>query len=172
MKSILILLFFASFSTFAQKMPDDFILLKVIQAKDLIIGAPSDIMFNEDLSLMIVSYDYKPTYLAVYDTEKWELSNQVEAPGMLLLGFSYLDCTNNELLYAYYDKNKYNIINILSGFTEKVKTKDLPAEKCGHIFKADPKLREQKFLVKDRFFVVLNHPSKTVRVYGKKITKT
>lgn len=162
---------FASISLFAQKMPDDFVLLKVIQAKDLIIGAPSDFMFTEDLSKMIISYDYKPTYLAVYDTETWEQVYQVEASGMVLLGLSYLDCENNELLYAYYDKNKYSKINVLSGFTLKIKTKDLPTDKCGYVYKGDPIQREQKFLIKDRFFVVLNHPAKTIQVFGKREKK-
>lgn len=172
MKKIFTLLAFIvlTFNSFGQTIPDGFVLKKVIQARDLVVGSPSSILFNESLSHMVISYDAKPTFLAVYETEKWERVNMIEIKEHLYLGQSYMDCENNELLYGDYGNNnpQFYTINILSDYASKTPKKDVPTQKCGYAFQGETKLREQIFNVKDTFYVVVNFPKKTVQVFGKK----
>lgn len=176
MKKTIIFLFLNIFSSslFAQKIPEDFVLKKIIQAKELMVGSPSSILFNESLSHMMISYDAKPTFLAVFETENFEKVNQIEVEGYLYLGQSFTDCDNNELLYGDYGKNnpQFYTINMLSDYIDKTKSKDVPTSKCGHAFQGLTKLREQTFYVEDKFIVVVNFPKKTVQVFVKKTKKT
>ncbi|BDS13432.1 hypothetical protein [Aureispira anguillae] len=171
----LLLMFVASVNTlFAQKIPDNFRLDKIIQANDLPIGNPNAVLMTNDLKHLIISYEHKPTYLRVYETQNWEQVNQIEVPGVLYLGQSYIDCDNNELLYGDYGatKPKFYLLNILSDYREKVKPKDLPLQNCGHSFVGKTKLREQQFRIKDQFIIVLNHPKRTIEIFVKKVKRT
>jgi len=159
---------------FAQKIPEGYVQAKIIQAKDLMIGSPSNILFNEKLTHMVISYDSKPTYLHVFETKNWKRVNQIEVPGMLYLGQSVMDCDDDEILYGDYGNNKpkFYTINILSDYREKAKKNEVPTETCGHVFEGSSKRREQTFRVKDKFIVVLNHPNKTVQILVKKVKRT
>ena len=177
MKKIIPLLVFVLIanSLLSQRAPEGYTLKKIIQAKDLMVGAPENILFNEKLGHAIISYyDGKKSYLAVYETENWERVNQIEVSNKIYLGQSHFDCDNEELLYGDYgsSKPKYYTFNILSDYKEKTKNKDLPSDECGYVFKGSPKLREQTFRVKEKFILILNHPKKMIQVFAKKVKRT
>lgn len=169
---LLLLLFFSPL--WAQKIPDNFKLEKIIQARDLLVGHPNAVLMSGDLKHLIISYDHQPTYLHVYETVHWERVNQIEVSGALYLGQSYMDCEQPELLYGDYGhhKPKFYGINILSDYKEKIKPKDLPTATCGYAFVGKSKLREQVFRIQDRFILVVNYPQKAIQVFVKKIKRT
>jgi hypothetical protein len=173
---LFVLLLFALIQNnlFAQKIPEGYVQAKIIQAKDLMIGSPTNILFNEELTHMIISYDSKPTYLRVFETQTWKKVNEIEIPGILYLGQSIMDCDDDEILYGDYGNNKpkFYAINILSDYREKAKKNKMPTETCGHVFQGNTKRREQTFRVKDKFIVVLNHPNRTIQILVKKVTRT
>lgn len=170
----ILFLLFATSTLFAQDIPDNFRLQKVIQANDLIVDNLNAILVTQDLKHLIISYDHQPTLLRVYETKKWERVNEIEISGRLYLGQSHMDCDNHELLYGDYGNvnPKFYRINILSDYKTRIKNKEVPNKTCGYVFTGKTEFREQQFRVKNTFIFVLNYPKRTIKVFTKKIKRT
>lgn len=172
--SILVLFICCSISLKGQKVPDNFKLQKIIQAKDLIAANPNGLLVTGDLKHLIISYDSKPTHLHIYETKNWKRVNAIEIPNYFYLGQSKTDCEMPYLLYGDYGnvKAKFYSINIISGDRTKIKTKEIPKQTCGYPFSGKSKLGMQQFRVKNELIFNINYPKRTISVYTKKVTRT
>jgi hypothetical protein len=176
MKVISILFLFVCFSINlkGQKIPEDFRLQKIIQAKDLISANPNGLLITGDLKHVMISYESKPTHLHIYETRDWKRINSIEVPNNLYLGQSKTDCEMPYLLYGDYgnSKPKFYSINIISGDRTKIKTKQIPEQTCGYPFSRKKGVHRQQFRVKSKFIFVIDFPKRTISVYTKKVTRT
>ncbi|CAA6813051.1 MAG: Unknown protein, partial [uncultured Aureispira sp.] len=163
-----------SISLKGQKIPEDFRLEKIIQAKDLRTANPTGLLVTGDLKHLVISYESKPTHLHIYDTKNWKRINAIEVPNNLYLSRSKTDCEIPYLLYGNYGHSKPKLysINIISGDRTKVKAKEIPEQTCGYSFARKQSVHRQQFRVKNKFIFVIDFPKRSISVYTKKVTRT
>ena len=97
---------------------DKFQLIKRIPApEDLKWGLPNEIMIDSAFKILIIAYDYNPTYLDFHDIDSWERIARVKIRGFTSLGMSYFDHENN-CVYIEKGKRFHNYIKVdLSDFS-------------------------------------------------------
>jgi len=119
-----------SYQGYSQKIPDDFKLFATINSpKDLKWGIPGAILIDSTKKLMIVEYDYNPTYLDFYSIEDMKFLKRVKTKGHVYMDNSYFYQVDNAV---YIDKGRYknNYIKIdLNSYTQtKVSCDKVPLD--------------------------------------------
>ncbi len=110
------------------QIPENYKLFAKIDApKDLKWGIPEEIMVDSAKSLMVIAYDYNPTYLELYRIEDMKKLTRIKSRGHVYMDNCYFDLENNEM---YIDKGRYKNRYVkydLSTFKKKkVRCKDTP----------------------------------------------
>ena len=108
---VLVGLLFSS-TGFSQEVSDDFELFATIDApKDLKWGLAGGVLLDADKNLMIISYDYNPTYLDFYRVSDMKFLKRVIIKGFVYLDNSYFYLKENAV-YIDRGRNKNNYIKI------------------------------------------------------------
>lgn len=126
--AIFVLIFFDSIG---QINTDNYQLIKKIDRPlELKWGIPSEIMIDSTLRILVIAYDYNPTYLDFFDIDNWEKISQVKIRGYTTLDLSYFDLDNN-CVYIEKGKIRYNYIKVdLSDFSTTKVNRNQTHDNC------------------------------------------
>jgi len=177
--TFIILTFIIPCNCICQDYLKDFELFATIERPtDLQFGIPSEILLDSARTMMIIAYDYNPTYLEFYRIKDLKLIKRITTNGHVYLDNSYFYLSENAV---YIDKgrnkNKYIKIDLDNYNQEKVSCDEVPLG-CPFEKIIDSKIvinEEKKTITTNNSWHVLSYDGTTTQIYLKKnhgITKT
>ena len=113
--------------------PDDYVFLVELKIPSEYKNvAPSDILFDNEKSQMAVSFGYNPSYVHVYETTEFKITQIFKIKGFTYFDSSYFGSSSNGNIYIDYGryKAKYFECNLSTGETKKISCNKAP-NGCG-----------------------------------------